>query len=59
MAATIWEDISAATEAIQERNIIHSPSFLFLLKKQRKKTTDNTSDKFATLDSNALIFHQI
>lgn len=51
--------ISATMEKTQDRNIIHSPSFLFLFKKQRKKTTDNISDKYATLGSNALILHQI
>lgn len=51
--------ISATMEKTQDRNIIHSPSFLFLLMKHRKKTTDNISDKYATLGSNALILHQI
>jgi len=51
--------ISATMENTQDKNIIHSPSFLFRLMKHRKKTTDNISDKYATLGSNALILHQI
>jgi len=51
--------ISATIEKTQDKNIIHSPSFLFLLMKQRKKTTDNISDAYVTPDNNALILYQI
>jgi hypothetical protein len=50
---------SAKIEQTQDRNIIHSPSFLFLWMKQRKKTTDNISDAYASSGSNALILRQI
>jgi hypothetical protein len=56
---TIDPAISATMEKMQDKKIIHSPSLLFLFKKQRKKTTDNISDKYATFGSNALILHQI
>lgn len=51
--------ISANMEKTQHKNTIHSPSLLFLFKKQRKKTTDNISDRYATFGSNALILYQI
>jgi hypothetical protein len=51
--------ISAATEKTQYKNITQRPSPLFLLRKHRKKTMDNISDKYAILGSNALILHQI
>lgn len=50
---------SATMEKTQDKNIIHSPPFLFLWMKQRKKTMDNISDAYATPGNNALILRQI